>query len=415
MFAIPSRKARTVDVKGSTVVARYTSNIIVYDCYPTDSGPYNACISTNPQATVCYGFEAPKLAALLTTFANVWRPRLNKLTAPTMEISSPESLAEATELLERSCACPQDWTAFKADVLRHRYNITLRVQEMEGRVRCRFALECAMIRRLSNEVLSVEESWTRLSDAILAYEQENPKPSYFKKARTWFSGFVTKTPAPPTTATPVDISPLAPSAHRSVSSSSTSSSNSSRTSDSSRFANSSSNFADAYEEELYTELPSGNLSEELRVSNTAAKASFTISTIPTPDFANADDCAEEGTSIVKPRGIITGLPVATSSADSTSSINHRSPSPIRLSPVEPLTLKSPALTAMHTSARPSSQPLSEYSAVGSPSSLLSTLPEPPKLSLEMRFWKALFPHLGNMSSADSAAQNEYNIMHNSGE
>ncbi|KAK4698405.1 hypothetical protein P7C70_g7870, partial [Phenoliferia sp. Uapishka_3] len=495
MFKVSLPHANTVDVQNSIITARYTSEIVIYNRQPDESGPYNACIATHPHAKYCYGFTAPKLATLLQTFADLWRPQLRLLAAPAMDISSLESYEEAVKCLKRLSVLPEEWLAFRADVLRHRYNVTRSVKELEEQVGRRLTLECAMIRRLANEVLAIEESWALLSDAIIAYEQANPKPSYLKKARSWFSGLGTKssqTPPASTTSVAVSVpppnatsgepsiitsqsalavvseplvaefpgvaarqppvvattaslvvatttslvvattvslvvatteslvvakieSPLAPlavtsseaapttaprlapkksyfkwsapssrslsltpstdlnqsadssSSHRSVSSSSTSSSNSSSTSDSSKFANSSSNFADAYDEELLTEIPSENTLGDLFVLDSAAKASASDTTLPATS--------------IEPR----------------------------FSPLIPFVDNSSAITAMPSLAHPSFQ----IFAVGPSFPTGSRLRKEPKLSWEMRFFKALFP-LGNMSAADSAAQNEYNIMHNNG-
>ncbi|KAK4701603.1 hypothetical protein P7C70_g4626, partial [Phenoliferia sp. Uapishka_3] len=194
MFSISPPTAETVDVRGATVFARYTYEIPLYDAFfrrPQLCGPYNACIATHQQAKYRYGFTAPKLAALLTTFANIWRPQLINFRAPAIKISSPASYASAVQSLKSRAPLPEEWVAYKTKVLRHRCHITYDVKKLDNQVGRTLSLECAMIRRLTNEVLTVEESWKDLSAAVVAYEEANTL-SYFKRARSWLTGFVSK-------------------------------------------------------------------------------------------------------------------------------------------------------------------------------------------------------------------------------
>ncbi|KAK4701600.1 hypothetical protein P7C70_g4628, partial [Phenoliferia sp. Uapishka_3] len=213
MFTIspPSIDAR--DVSGSVVVARYTYQMCLNrsNLWPRKFGPYNSSININPKATHCYTFKAPKLAALLTRFQDVFRSQLSKLRAPVIDITSTASYTSAIQCIKGRSALPQEWVLFQSEVLAHLHDITWAHRD-HGVPGERLFLECVMTRKLFQELRTVEDSWKSFSKAVAVWEQETAQ-SYFTQARSWITGLVSKA-APPVTVTAklLEASPtLAPS------------------------------------------------------------------------------------------------------------------------------------------------------------------------------------------------------------
>ncbi|KAK4700470.1 hypothetical protein P7C70_g5775, partial [Phenoliferia sp. Uapishka_3] len=184
--------ANSPDVFDGLVVARYAHRISLEGPFyftPSEFGPFNCSNTYRYGADYCYGFNSPILATLLTTYRDVWRSQLSDFAAPAVELSSPASYTSAFHCFRNRRPIPDGWVDFVAAVLRHRSDITCEVAELQDNVSKALNLEWGMIRKLSNEVLAVEENWQVLSDEVVAHEEANPQ-TYFTKANKWISGFV---------------------------------------------------------------------------------------------------------------------------------------------------------------------------------------------------------------------------------
>ncbi|KAL8290341.1 hypothetical protein RQP46_002599 [Phenoliferia psychrophenolica] len=201
-----STSASTPDVQGSTVVATYNGHApfdLASFMHPSDVlGPFNGCIAPIPtHATTRYAFESRELAALLGAFESQWRPQLARLAAPSLSLSTPAAYESAVQCLAARPALPEGWVDFVCRVSRHRDITVRRVEDLKARWRSvpnELYLEVATARKLCNEVNKIISSWTLLSDAVAAWEEDHAE-SYLTKVWKWATGSTKAKakPAPP--------------------------------------------------------------------------------------------------------------------------------------------------------------------------------------------------------------------------